>query len=62
MCLGGGGGGGGDNDMIYLPTEFLLKLSHELDMNLSEGFSQSVRHTDDNSLPVPRSINLTAAM
>ena len=54
--------GWGGNDMIYLRAEFLPKLSHEPDMNLSEGFSQSERHVDDNSLPVPRNINLTAAM
>ena len=49
-------------DLIYLPAKFLLKLSHKPDMNLSEGFSQSVRHVDDNSLPVPQNISLTAAI
>ena len=57
--IGGRGGGAGFD---YLPTESLFKLSHKPDMNLSKGLSQPVRYMDDNSLPVPRNINLTAAV
>jgi hypothetical protein len=43
----------------YLPTELLLKLSHKPNMDLAEAFSQPVGNMNDNSLPIPRNINLT---
>lgn len=45
---------------MHLSTEFLLKLPHKSDMDLSVSLSQPVGDMDHHSLAVPRYINLAA--
>lgn len=45
----------------HLATKLFLKLSHKPDMDFAKSFPQSVRDMDDDSLPAPSNIYLSAA-